>query len=80
MKKLLLICAALMLAGCVAYPVYDDGYYYPYPYGYYGYGYYGFVEPDVHIFVSGGYAGHGFRGFHGSHGFYGSGHGRGGRR
>jgi hypothetical protein len=85
MKKLLLVIVALMLAGCVAVPVYDDGYYYP-SYGYYGpYPYpYGFVGPDVTFFVSGFHGGHGFRGGHGfhggGHGFRGGGHFGGGRR
>jgi hypothetical protein len=58
MKKLLLISVAFMLAGCVAYPVYDEGYYYP-DYGPYPYGY---VRPDVNVFVSGFHGGHGFHG------------------
>ncbi|HET6419198.1 MAG TPA: hypothetical protein VFG19_03520 [Geobacteraceae bacterium] len=80
MKKLLLIFVALMLAGCIAYPVYDDEYYYP-DYGPYPYGYAG---PDVNIFVSSFHGGHHFHGhvhsFHGAHGFHGGGHWAGGRR
>jgi hypothetical protein len=66
MKKLLLIFVAFMLSGCVAYPLYDDGYYPdygPYPYGY--------VGPNVNLFVSG---------FHGGHDFHGGGRRAGGRR
>jgi len=70
MKKLLfLIIVSLMLTGCVAVPVYDSGYY-PY-YGPYPYGY---VGPEVNVFVSGFHGGHGFRGghdFRGGHGFHG---------
>ena len=81
MKKLLLIGVVLMLAGCMAIPVYDDGYYYsgcgPYSCPYAG--------PDVDLFISGFYGGHHFHGgghgFHsGGHGFHGGGHGGGGRR
>lgn len=75
MKKLLLIIVALMLAGCVAVPVYDGGYNYPYS-GYYGpypYPYpYVYGGPDVTFFVSGF---HGGRGFHRSHVFHGGGRG-----
>jgi hypothetical protein len=78
MKKLLfLISVTLMLTGCVAYPVYDSGYYPdsgPYPYGY--------VAPNVNLFVNGGHefhgGDHGFNG--GGHGFHGGGHWGGGRR
>lgn len=68
MKKLLLICVALLLAGCVAVPAYDDGYYYP-AYGPYPYDYWG---PDV--FIVSGFHGHRFhdRGFHRG-GFHGGG-------
>jgi hypothetical protein len=69
MKRLLLISVALMLAGCVAYPVYNDGYYYP-DYGPYPYGY---VGPNVSLYVSNFHGGHGFHG--GSHGFHGGSHG-----
>ncbi len=77
MKKLLLILVAFMLAGCVAYPLYDDGYYYP-SYGPYPYGYWG---SDVSIFVSDFHGGHGYhRGgnYYGGHGYYGGGGYRGG--
>jgi hypothetical protein len=75
MKILLLIFVALMLAGCVAFPVYDDGYSYP-DYGPYPYGYAG---PNVSLFVSSFHGGgHGFHG--GGHGFHGGGHWGGGRR
>lgn len=88
MKKLLLVFVLIMLAGCVAFPGYDDGYYYPY--GTYPYGY---VGSNVNLFVSnfngrhhfhdGGHdfrggAGHGFHGG-GGHNFQGSGHWGGGR-
>jgi len=80
MKRLLLLSAALMLAGCVAFPVYDDAYYHPY-YGPYPYGY---VGSHVNIFVPGFHGGHGFRGGHGfhggGHGLHGGGHWGGGRR
>jgi len=68
MKKLLfLTIVSLMMAGCVAVPVYDNGYYpyygpYPYPYA--------FVGPEVSVFVPvfhGGHrfhVGHEFRGGH----------------
>lgn len=66
MKKLLfLMIVSLMLTGCIAVPLYDSGSY-PY-YGPYSYGY---VEPEISIFVPGFYGGHGFhggRGFHGDH-------------
>jgi hypothetical protein len=77
MKRLLfLILVSLMVAGCVAVPVYDEGYYYPYygPYPYY------YMGPEVSVFVPvfhDGFGSHGFRGgggFRGGHGF------RGGRR
>jgi hypothetical protein len=58
MKKfLILTIVSLMVAGCVAVPVYDSGYYYPYygPYPYY-------AGPEVSIFVPGFHGGHGFRG------------------
>jgi len=64
---LVLIIVSLMVTGCVAIPVYDEGYYYPY-YGPYPYGY---VWPEVSVFVSGSHGGHGFHGGHsgfGSHG------------
>ncbi|MDD2539441.1 MAG: hypothetical protein PHH28_00165 [Desulfuromonadaceae bacterium] len=62
MKRLLVLIVALisLLAGCVVYPGYYDGYYRPYPYGYYGY-----VEPDLNVFFYGGHGyhdGHGYRG------------------
>jgi len=76
-KLLLLISVTLLLTGCVAYPVYDSGYYPdsgPYPYGY--------VAPSVNLFVNGGHefhgGDHGFNG--GGHGFHGGGHWGGGRR
>ena len=82
MKRLLLISVALMMTGCVAVPVYESGYYYPYYYGPYPYGYPG---PEVNVFVSGFHGRHFFhdsgRGFHdGGGGFHGGGggsHGRG---
>lgn len=67
MKKLLiLIIVSQILAGCIAVPVYDSGYY-PYngPYHYY------YTGPGVSVFVPGFYGGYRF---HGGHGF------RGGRR
>ena len=86
-RTLFLIVVSLLLTGCVAFPVYDDGYDYPYysphPYGY------GYVNPGVNVFFSGGHGGHSFHGGRGSHGgqgfrsgygFYRGGHGfRGGR-
>ena len=55
MKKLLaLLLVALTLAGCVAVPVYDSGYYYPY-YGPYPYVYWG---PEVSVFFAPGHQGH----------------------
>jgi len=81
MKRiLLLISVSLMLTGCVAYPVYDSGYY-P-TYGSYPYGY---VSPSVSLSFSSFHGGHRFHGgghgFHGGgHGFRGGGHGHGGRR
>ena len=72
MKKLLfLTIVSLMLAGCVAVPVYDSGYYpyygpYPYPYSY--------VGPEVSVFFPVFHGGHGFgggHGFHGGNGFHG---------
>ena len=67
MKKLLLpIVISLVLTGCIAVPVYDNGYY-----PYYGPHPYGYMGPEVNFF---------FPGFHG-HGFYGGEHGfHGGRR
>ena len=63
MKKLFFAVLCFALAGCVAIPVDDSGYYYPY-YGYYSY-YgpysYGYLGPDVNIFYSGFYGGHGYR-------------------
>jgi len=71
MKKLLfLISLTIALAGCVALPVYDSGYDYPY-YDSYPYGYAG---PNVNLFLSGGYYGHG----HGGGGHWGGGHRGGG--
>jgi len=61
MKKLLLVLIGLMLAGCVAVPVYDYGYYSPH-YGPYPYAYAG---PDVNVYFPGYYGGHVFRGGHG---------------
>ena len=79
MKKLLvLIAAALMLGGCIAYPAYDYGYY---DYGYYGYPYaypYAYVGPDVGFVFTTGHGGHFHHGFHG--GFHGGPHGGGFRR
>ena len=90
MKKLLLIFVALMLAGCVAFPVNDYGYNYPY-YGSYYWPYYGsypfgYVRSDINFFYPGFYGGnvfrgdgHNFRG--GDHGFRGGDNGfRGGDR
>lgn len=85
MKKLLLVLALLMLSGCVAVPVYDNGYYSPY-YGYYGPYPYLYGGTDVTFFISGSHGGHHFRGGHvihgsrhdfrgGRHDFRGSGHG-----
>lgn len=71
MKLLFLTIVSLMLAGCVAVPVYDSGYY-PY-YGPYSYGYFG---PDISVFVPvfpGGHGFHGGRGFRGGHDFRGGG-------
>lgn len=80
MKKLLfMIFASLMLSGCVAVPVYDSGYYYPFyvPYSYF------YAGPEISVFVPGFRGGHShdfrggdFRGGRGSHG----GRGHGGRR
>jgi hypothetical protein len=65
MKKLLFMAiVSLLLTGCVAVPVYDSGYYNPY-YGPYPYGY---VGPEVGVFVSGFHGGHGFHGRHAFHG------------
>jgi len=73
MKKMLLLISLLtMLSGCIAVPVYDTGYNYPY-YGSYPYGY---VGPNVDLFLSGGYYGHGYH--HGG-GHWGGGHWGGGR-
>ena len=75
MKKLLfLISLMIMLSGCVAIPAYDDGYSYP-DYGPYSYGY---VGPNVNLFVSDFHGGHGFH--HGGRGFHGGGHWGGGHR
>lgn len=57
MKTLIITLLALMLTGCVAYPVYDYGYY-PY-YGPYPYSY---VGPNIHFFYSDFYGGHRFHG------------------
>ena len=74
MKKFLLITLiALLVAGCVPYPLYDDGYYHP-DYGYYGPYPYGYAGPEVNVFVAGGHH-HGFRGGGRGHGFHGGGHG-----
>ncbi|GFE61965.1 hypothetical protein [Geobacter sp. AOG2] len=65
MKKLLLLMAiSLLTAGCIAVPVYDDGYYppyrtYDYYYGPYPYAYWG----TDYVFI--GHGGHGGGGFHG---------------
>lgn len=68
MKSLLLLAVvSLAVAGCVAVPVYDGGYY-PY-YGPYPYAY---VGSETHIFVPVIHGGHGFRGGHGFHGGHGS--------
>ena len=68
MKKLLLVLsAAIIVAGCVAYPAYDGRYYYPY-YGYYPYGY---GEPGIGVFISGAHERYYFHG--GDHYFYGGG-------
>ena len=65
MKRLLfLIIFSLILTGCVAFPVYDSGYYYPY-YAPYSYGY---VGSEVSVFVP---VFHGRHSFHGGHGFRG---------
>jgi hypothetical protein len=78
-KLLLLISVTLMLTGCVAYPVYDSGYYPdsgPYPYGY--------VAPSVSLSFSSFHGGHGggygHGGGRGHGGGYGHGGGHGGRR
>lgn len=72
MKKLLfLTIVALMLTGCVAVPMYDNGYYYPY-YGPYPY----FAGPEISVFVP---VFHGRHVFHGGHGFHGGEGFRGGR-
>ncbi|MDA8428586.1 MAG: hypothetical protein M0T70_04960 [Geobacteraceae bacterium] len=60
MKKFLPIVLCLVLAGCVAIPVDDSGYYYP-DYGYYGPYSYSYPGPDVNIFYSGFYGGRGYR-------------------
>jgi len=79
MKKLLLLMAFLLLAaGCVAVPVYDDGYYHPYAYDYYGPYPYGYWGPGVVFIGHGGHGFHGRGGFHGGHGFHGGGGSRGG--
>jgi hypothetical protein len=70
-RVLILISVSLMLTGCVAYPVYDSGYY-P-TYGSYPYGY---VGPSVSLSFSSFHGGHGFH--KGGHGFRGGGHGHGG--
>jgi hypothetical protein len=80
MKKfMLLISLITLLSGCVAVPVYDSGYDYPY-YDSYPYGY---VGPNVNLFFTNGHYGHGFNhggGFHhGGGGFHGGGHWGGGR-
>ncbi len=75
-RILVLIIVSLMLTGCVAVPVYDNGYYYPYPY----YGYYGpypyVYGPEVSVFFGSGFHDHGFNhhGFVGGHGFHGGRH------
>ena len=63
-----------MLAGCVAVPVYDYGYYYP-DYGAYPYAY---VGPNMNFYVSGFHDGYGYRG--GSYGYRGGRYWGGGRR
>lgn len=67
MKKILyLTIVSLMLTGCVAVPVYDSGYYYPYqrPYA----SPYLYVGPDITVFVPGVHFGHGYYGSYGFHG------------
>jgi|GEM_PF-1661240 len=81
MKRLLLaIAVSLLTAGCVAVPVYDDGYYRPAYYDYYGY-YgpypYGYWGPDV-VFIGHGGRDHDHGGFHGRGGFRDGGSFRGG--
>jgi len=84
-KLLLMTIASLLLAGCVAVPVYDNGYYPyhdPYAYGYYGPYSYGYVWPEVSVFVPlfpETHVFHGGHGFSGGRGFGGGGF-RGGRR
>ena len=64
MKKLLvLVLVSLMLAGCVAVPVYDSGYYSYYPYPYYRPYPYAYWGPEVSVFF-----GPSFHGGHGHHG------------
>jgi len=78
MKRLLfLTIVSLVLAGCVAFPVYDSGYYYPYYYAPYPY----YAGPEISVFVPlrhGGHAFHGGHGFRGGDSFRGSGGFRGG--
>lgn len=69
-KFAILTTFAVMLSGCIAVPVYDSGYYYPYyaPYHYF------YAGPEVSIFVPGFHGGAGFhRGpvFEGGRGFHG---------
>ncbi len=74
-KLLFLIIVSVMLTGCIAVPVYDDGYY-----SHYGPRSYGYVAPEISIFVPFYHGGHGYRGNHGFYGGHGGRGSRGGRR
>ncbi len=74
MKKLLLLTVMVMiLGGCVVYPDYYGYYdtdYYGYPYGY--------VGPNINLYYSHMYSGHGY--YYGGHGFHHGEHGGGWHR